>query len=155
MRQLISEIEDNLANHLASNAVFLAERLLAEQDSEETRGILAECYMAECYMTENKYYKVFEVLKHCRSEMNRYRFALVCLKLHKYDGKTDKFLLGFLFRNNKLVHVFLKRWRTSIDARHRFVFDGVRKKSRWRFCSQWMLRILSAWIDKRRKAEIL
>ena len=46
--------------------------------------------MAECFLTENKYYKVYEVLKHCRSEMNRYRFALVCLKLHKYEGKTDK-----------------------------------------------------------------
>lgn len=63
----------------------MAERLLAEQDGEETRGILAECYMAESFLTENKYYKVYDVLKHCRSEMNRYRFALVCLKLHKYE----------------------------------------------------------------------
>ncbi|EAR84490.2 tetratricopeptide repeat protein (macronuclear) [Tetrahymena thermophila SB210] len=83
IRQLIDSIEDNLANHLPSNAVFLAERLLAEQDTEETRGILAECYMAE-----NKHYKVYDILKLCKSEMNRYRFALVCLKLNKnQDGE--------------------------------------------------------------------
>ncbi|EGR28714.1 hypothetical protein IMG5_170140 [Ichthyophthirius multifiliis] len=89
IKQLVEAIEENLRNHFPQNAVFLAERLLAEHDNEDTRSILAECYMAE-----NKHYKVYEILKNCKSEINRYKFALVCLKLNKYqDG--EKALLDF------------------------------------------------------------
>lgn len=70
----------------------MAERLLAEKDTEKTRNILAECYMAE-----NKHYKVYHILKDCKSDQNRYyilyyytylitfryKFALACLKLNK------------------------------------------------------------------------
>lgn len=61
--------------------------MLAELDSEDTRGILAECYMAE-----DKIYKVFDVLEGCKSESNRYRFALSCLKLNKLEGKQKCFV---------------------------------------------------------------
>ena len=67
-----------MQNYLTSNAIFLSERLIAECDNEETRNILAECYISE-----NKHYKAYEILKNCKSEMNTYKFALVCLKLNK------------------------------------------------------------------------
>ena len=38
----------------------MAERLLAERDCEEYRGMLAECYLAE-----NKVYKLVSLLKDC------------------------------------------------------------------------------------------
>lgn len=74
--QLISAIAENLQNHLVANAVFLAERLLAERDCEETRNILAECYLSE-----QKPFKAYEILKDCKSDSNRYLFALTCFKM--------------------------------------------------------------------------
>ena len=65
-QQLIGQIKENLFYHLTQNAVFLAERLLAEKDNEYTRGILADCYLAE-----NKAYKVFHILKDSLSQGNR------------------------------------------------------------------------------------
>ncbi len=49
--------------------MFLAEKLLAEHDTEETRNILSEAYMAD-----NKHYKAYYILKNCTSEINRYIF---------------------------------------------------------------------------------
>jgi anaphase-promoting complex subunit 3 len=60
---LIEAIFDNLQNHIPSNASFLAERLFAEKDSEDTRNILAECYLSE-----NKPYKAYFILKDCKSD---------------------------------------------------------------------------------------
>ena len=98
--ELTEAIYDSLQNHIYSNAVFLAERLLAENDCEESRAILAECYLAEM-----KAYKAYYILKDCKSEMNRYKFAIVCLKLNKLkeaekalaspvNDTTNKFLLN-------------------------------------------------------------
>ena len=77
-QQLIDAVFDSLQNHIYSNAVFLAERLVAERNSEETRAILAECYLSEM-----KPYKAYEVLKDCKNQQNRYKFALTCFKLNK------------------------------------------------------------------------
>jgi len=44
--QLTDAIFESLHNHIPSNATFLAERLLAERDTEENRSLLAECYIA-------------------------------------------------------------------------------------------------------------
>lgn len=44
-------------------------------------------------MAENKHYKVFYILKECKSEMNRYKFALCCSKINKYK-EAEKALLG-------------------------------------------------------------
>lgn len=86
--QLIDAVHDSLNNHLYSNATFLAERLLAEKDNEESRGLLADCYMAE-----NKFYKVTAILKDSKTDANRYKFALSCMKTNKFkDG--EKALLG-------------------------------------------------------------
>lgn len=80
--QLIDAVHDSLSNHLYSNATFLAERLLAEKDNEESRGLLADCYMAE-----NKFYKVTSILKDCKTDANRYKFAVSCMKTNKFkDG---------------------------------------------------------------------
>ncbi len=67
---LIGAIHDSYSNHSVSNAVFLAERLKAEKDTEETRIILAECYLKEA-----KPYKAFYVLKNFKSSTARYLFA--------------------------------------------------------------------------------
>ena len=81
-------IYDSLQNHIPANATFLAERLLAEKDTEEVRGLLAECYMAE-----NKHYKVYYILKDCKSESNRYKYAVSCVKIGKFKD-AERALLG-------------------------------------------------------------
>lgn len=86
--QLTDAIYESLHNHIPSNATFLAERLLAERDTEENRSLLAECYMAE-----NKHYKVFNILKDCNSEMNKYKYAVSCIKISKLK-EAEKALLG-------------------------------------------------------------
>jgi len=77
--QLTDAVKESLQNFLIPNATFLAERLLAERDSEENRSLLADCYMGE-----NKNYKAFHILQQCKSEDNRYKFANVCIKLNKF-----------------------------------------------------------------------
>ena len=77
-----------MTNHLYSNATFLAERLLAEKDNEESRGLLADCYMAE-----SKFYKVTAILKDCKTDTNKYKFALSCMKTNKFK-EGEKALLG-------------------------------------------------------------
>ena len=86
--QLIEAIHESLNNHIPSNATFLAERLLAEKDTEDTRSILADCYFAD-----NKHYKVFHVLKEAKGEANRYKFAVSCNKINRYR-EAEKALLG-------------------------------------------------------------
>ena len=62
--------------------------MLAEKDSEETRSLLADCYSAE-----NKAYKVFHILRDCKSEANRYKFAISCLRIGKFK-EAEKALIG-------------------------------------------------------------
>ena len=76
--QLIDAIKESLQNFLIPNATFLAERLLAERDTEEHRSLLADCYMGE-----NKQYKAYHILLQCKTEENRYKLAMACLKLNK------------------------------------------------------------------------
>jgi len=96
--ELIEAINDSLQNHIYSNAVFLGERLLAEIDCEESRSILAECYMADL-----KAYKAFHILKDCKSEQNRYKFALVCLKLNKLKEAERALASSASSGNNKYL----------------------------------------------------
>ena len=56
----------------------MAERLLAQVDNEDIRLLLAESYLGD-----GKGYKAYEVLKSCTLAPNRYKFALVCIKLNK------------------------------------------------------------------------
>jgi hypothetical protein len=44
-------------------------------------------------MAESKFYKATAILKDCKSDSNRYKFALSCMKTNKFkDG--EKALLG-------------------------------------------------------------
>jgi len=72
---------------LFANASFLCERLLAQIDNEEVRLLLAESYIGE-----GKNFKAYEVLKSCTSPNNRYKMALVCLKLNRLV-EAEKVLL--------------------------------------------------------------
>lgn len=85
--QLMDAIKESLQNFLIPNATFLAERLLAERDTEEYRSLLADCYMAE-----NKHYKVYYILQQSKTEENRYKLAAACLKLNKLK-EAEKALL--------------------------------------------------------------
>lgn len=44
-------------------------------------------------MAENKHYKVFHILKDCTSEMNKYKYAVSCVKISKFK-EAEKALLG-------------------------------------------------------------
>jgi hypothetical protein len=61
---------------------------LAQSDNEDVRLLLAECYLGE-----GKAYKSYEVLKVCSSPVNRYKFALTCIKLNKIV-EAERALLG-------------------------------------------------------------
>ena len=63
---------------LYKNAAFLAERLIAQIDTEDIRLLLAESYLGD-----GKTYKAYEVLKSCTEPASRYKFALTCVKLNK------------------------------------------------------------------------
>jgi anaphase-promoting complex subunit 3 len=79
-QQLIQNIKESFNYHLVSNASFLAEKLLAEKDNEETRLILAECYFAEA-----KHNMVYQLLKSCQSSACRYLFSMAAIRLNKTD----------------------------------------------------------------------
>lgn len=78
--QLLANIRESFNYHLISNATFLAEKLLAEKDNEETRLVLAECYFSEA-----KHNMVFQLLKNCQSIQCRYLFAMAAIKLNRND----------------------------------------------------------------------
>lgn len=99
-QQLIDAVFDSLQNHIYSNAVFLAERLVAEKSCEETKSILAECYIAEM-----KPYKAYYVLKDCKSDQNRYKFALTCFKLNKLK-EAEKALSAPLYESSNSKYLF-------------------------------------------------
>jgi hypothetical protein len=45
--QLIEAIKFSIKSQLYENASFLCERLLAEVNNEETRSLLADCYIGK------------------------------------------------------------------------------------------------------------
>jgi anaphase-promoting complex subunit 3 len=106
--ELVDAIQDPLQNHIYSNAVFLAERLVAENDCEESRAL-----MAECYLSEMKPYKAYYILKDCKSELNRYKFAVVCLKLNKLKEAEKALTHTFTDGNNRFI------------LNHSFKFENV------------------------------
>jgi len=76
--QLVESVKASLRNELYSNASFLCERLYAEHKNDEIKLLLADCYLGE-----GKAHKAYEVLKDSNATPNRYKHALVCLKLNK------------------------------------------------------------------------
>ncbi|CAD8120126.1 unnamed protein product [Paramecium sonneborni] len=95
--QLIEAILDSLQNHMDQNAIFLAERLVYEHDTEEHRSLLAECYLHE-----NQPYKACHILKDCKAEFNRYQLAVVQFKNKKYK-EAEMALIGFQSNNQFAV----------------------------------------------------
>lgn len=75
--QLKEAVSNSLESELFANASWLGERLLAEQDSEEVRLLLAKAYMGE-----QKYPKAFAILSPCRSHECRYKLAQVAMRLN-------------------------------------------------------------------------
>ncbi|CAK66944.1 unnamed protein product (macronuclear) [Paramecium tetraurelia] len=96
-QQLIEAILDSLQNHMEQNAIFLAERLVYEHDTEEHRSILAECYLHE-----NQPYKACHILKECKSEFNRYQLAVAYFRIKKYK-EAEMALIGPSFGNQFLL----------------------------------------------------
>lgn len=86
--QLIEAVKLSLRNELYSNAAFLCERLFAEVKNEDVKLLLAECYLGE-----GKTYKAYEVLRDCTQNANRYKYAITCLKLNKFQD-AEKALLN-------------------------------------------------------------
>jgi len=77
-----------LRNELYANASFLCERLVAQTDNEDIRLLQADSYLGE-----GKAYKAYEVLKSSIGAVNRYKFALTCIKLNKLV-EAERALLG-------------------------------------------------------------
>ncbi|CAD8189852.1 unnamed protein product [Paramecium octaurelia] len=92
-QQLVEAILDSLQNHMDQNATFLAERLVYERDTEEFRSLLAECYLQE-----NQPYKACHILKDCKSEFNRYQYAVSLFRNQKYK-EAEVALVGTQFSN--------------------------------------------------------
>lgn len=49
--------------------------------------------LAESYIGQGKIYKAYDVLKSSQSPQNRYKFALTCMKLKKWE-EAEKSLQG-------------------------------------------------------------
>ena len=77
-----------MRNELYANASFLCERLYAEVKNEDIKLLLAECYLGE-----GKAYKAYEILRDCQQNANRYKFALICMKLNKFQ-EAERALLN-------------------------------------------------------------
>ncbi|CAK93603.1 unnamed protein product (macronuclear) [Paramecium tetraurelia] len=92
-QQLVEAILDSLQNHMDQNATFLAERLVYERDTEEFRSLLAECYLKE-----NQPFKACHILRDCKSEFNRYQYAMSLFQNKKYK-EAEVALVGTQFSN--------------------------------------------------------
>jgi hypothetical protein len=75
---LANGIQFSLANKLFDNAIFLAERLVAQNKSEQSALLLATCF----YETK-KYFKGYQLLKDATSPSSRYLGALCASQLNK------------------------------------------------------------------------
>ena len=97
---MYESIKNSLKYELYSNAAFLCERLLACQNSENAASHQSvsnddvKLLLAESYLGEGKAYKAYEVLKDCKSDAARYKFALVCMKLNKFHEAERALLLN-------------------------------------------------------------
>ena len=92
---MIEAVKQSLSKELYANASFLCERLIAEIYNEETRHMLAECYIGKFLILnkgENKLFKAYYVLKEGSSMANRYKLAVVCLRMQKFN-EAEKALI--------------------------------------------------------------
>ena len=93
---MIESVKASLNHELYENATFLCEKLHAQVQNEDVKHLLAQCYLGKLSIAsklynvvlgigEDKAYKAYEVLKDCQSAKNRYKFALTCIKLSRYN----------------------------------------------------------------------
>jgi len=85
---LLAWTQWSLENHLHDNAAFLAERLVAETQSEESKLVLASCYYRSGATS-----RAAKVLEGCSKEPNRYMYAL-CLVKQGDISAAQRALLG-------------------------------------------------------------
>lgn len=69
----------SLQNFLYDNAIFMAERLYAQEKSD-----VAKYLLATCYYRAGKFYKVYALLKSNTYERNKYLLASAAVKMEKY-----------------------------------------------------------------------
>lgn len=85
--QLLHNIKESFQHHVVSNATFLAEKLLAERDTEETRLVLGECYFAEA-----KHNMVYRLLKGCQTPAAKYLFSMAAIRINKFENAENTLL---------------------------------------------------------------
>lgn len=77
---LLIEIENARNAFNLESSIFLAERLVQLNPSEEHLNTLAECYLQN-----SSFSQVCQLLKSCDGERSRYLYALACFKLDKLE----------------------------------------------------------------------
>ena len=85
---LFAWAQEALSNHLHESAIFVAERLVAEANSERNRHLLATCYYASGAAN-----RAASILQGASSSENRYLLALSQIKCQKL-GEAQAALLG-------------------------------------------------------------
>lgn len=75
---LVACVQESLSLYMQENAIFLAERLVAEFPTEGNHFLLATCYHRA-----NQPYRAYHILKGLMGAQSRYLFALSCLNLGK------------------------------------------------------------------------
>lgn len=76
--QLVAIIQENLALYLNENAIFLAERLVAEFPSEQNVYLLATCYHRA-----QQTYRAYHLLKR-KKQINRSTNSISALPLRRF-----------------------------------------------------------------------
>jgi len=86
--QLIKCIQWSLDNHLIDNALFMAERLVAQRAVSIAANVGTTtvdeeaCHLlALCYYRQAKYKKALSIVKRCSSPENRYLLAMCAMQL--------------------------------------------------------------------------
>ena len=86
--QLAELVQESLANHMVRNATFFAERLVAADAGEQSKLLLANCYMRS-----NHGYRVYHLLKGSSSPASRYLFATAAVGVGKL-AEAERALTG-------------------------------------------------------------
>jgi len=94
---MITPIQQCLANYDYSNAILLAENLLLNQDSEENKGLLADCYLAQ-----QGNHKAYFLLKNSKSPLNTHKFAVACVRLNRLAEAEKVLTRGCLFDDDNV-----------------------------------------------------
>ena len=120
--QLSDLVQESLSNHMVRNATFFAERLVAADGSDQSKLLLANCYMRS-----NHGYRVYHLLKGSSSPASRYLFATAAVGVGKlaeaeraltscdapHDGRKEAAVAGGAAGRYLLGEIHLRTGRTS------------------------------------------